>query len=390
MSHLRLFLLFMAVCFSSGIIAQQPFELYKLRDLESRQASAENQAAEKGRGGMTKKGLKGNPAIKDFKSGATATLLDINGPGIIRHIWCTVSQAEPVNVRNIILRMFWENSDIPSVEVPLSDFFGMAHGADVFLTSLLISNQPVHAYNSDIPMPFKDHAHITVTNESDTDFDWFFYEIDFTLGDKIGKEDGRFHASFYRENPTKYGRDYNILDISGARGKFLGCIIGVRPLTSLWWGEGEMKMYIDSDSEYPTICGTGMEDYFGAAWGMQPHCTPYRGAPLYEPGFCSMYRFHITDPVYFKDRIKIDIQQMGTAMLDVARAKYADSLIFMRFEHPRRDTNKVYYLRSDDVCSVAYWYQYPLLRERKPLPDKIQRSRDLYFRKSEDKVSAPL
>jgi len=239
-------------------------------------------------------------------------------------------------------------------------------------------------------MPFRDHALITVTNEADTDFDWFFYEVDFTLGDKVSKDDGRFHASFYRENPTKYGRDYNILEVKGAKGVFLGCIIGVRPLVSGWWGEGEMKIYLDSDVKYPTICGTGMEDYFGSAWGIKPHGTLYRGAPLADPDFCSMYRFHVTDPIYFQNDIKIDIQQMGTAFIDDARKKYGDSLIFMRFEHPRRSTDKVYYLRSDDVSSVAYWYQYPLIKERKPLPDKEQRSRNLYTRPKEEKELAPM
>ena len=215
--------------------------------------------------------------------------------------------------------MYWENSSVPSVEVPLADFFGMSHGADALLTSQLISIQPSGGYNCDIPMPFKDHALITVTNESDTDFDWFFYQLDFTLGDKISKDVGRFHASFNRENPTKYGRDYTILETSGARGVFLGCVIGIRPLISGWWGEGEMKFFIDGDKEFPTICGTGMEDYFGAAWGLSAHCTPYRGAPLVEPDYCSMYRFHINDPVYFRNEIKITVQQMGTAFLDDAR-----------------------------------------------------------------------
>lgn len=365
------------LCFFCEAVPQS-FQLYKLKNLESRAATAENRLAEKGKGGMTKKGLKGNPAIKDFRKGSTEILLDIDGPGMIRHIWCTVSQYTPINVRNIILRMYWENSNIPSVEVPLADFFGISHGANVPIISLLLSIQPSGGYNCDIPMPFKKHALITVTNESDTDLDWFFYQIDFTLGDKITKDDGRFHASFNRENPTKYGNDYTLLEIKGAKGVFLGCVLGVRPLVSGWWGEGEMKIYLDSDSQYPTICGTGVEDYFGAAWGLQPHCMLYRGAPLVDSDFCSMYRFHINDPIYFKKDIKVDVQQMGTAYISEARSKYGDSLIYMRFDHPRRDTDKVYYLRSDDICSVAYWYQYPLIKERKPIPDKSQRSKDLY------------
>ncbi len=390
MKSVLIFIMPLLILIFSVGTAQEPAPLFKLRNLESRASTAENRGAEKGKGGMSKNGLKGSPAIKDFRKGTTETLLDSRGPGMVRHIWCTVSQSSPVNVRNIILRMYWEKSELPSVEVPLGDFFGMSHGANAFVTSRLISVQPSLGYNCDIPMPFSEHALITVTNESDTDFDWFFYQVDFTLGDKVKNDDGRFHASFHRENPTRYGRDFTILETKEARGVFLGCVIGVRPLVSGWWGEGEMKFFIDGDTRYPTICGTGMEDYFGAAWGLSAHCTPYRGAPLVDPGFCSMYRFHVNDPVYFQNEIKIEVQQMGTAFLDDARKKYGDSLIFMRFDHPRRSTEKVYYLRSDDVSSVAYWFQYPLIKERRPFPSKEQRSKDLYVKSKEEEVKAPM
>jgi hypothetical protein len=384
MKNSLLFLMLVFACFSIECTAQQPLQLYKLRDLESRQASAENPLAEKGKGGITKKGLKGSPALKNVKKGTTEILLNTDGPGMVRHIWCTVSSNTPKDLRNIILKMYWENNNVPSVEVPLSDFFGMSHGAKVLMTSQLISIQPSLGYNCDIPMPFKNHALITITNESDSDFDWFFYQIDFTLGDQIVDDDGRFHASFNRENPTRYGRDFTIMETNGAKGVYLGCVLGVRPTTKGWWGEGEMKIYIDSDTKYPTICGTGIEDYFGAAWGLRAHCTPYRGAPLVEPDFNSMYRFHVNDPVYFKNNIRIDVQQMGLTNISDARSKYGDSLIFMRMDHPRRDTNNVFYLRSDDVCAVAYWYQYPLVKHRKPLPDKEERSKDLYIRSKEE------
>lgn len=374
----------MSVVFSSFIIcesavAQNPSAIYKLRNLESRAATAENPFARKGEGGMTKSGMKGNPALKDFKMGTTETLLITDGPGMIRHIWCTITLSKAVDVRNIILRMFWENSDVPSVEVPLEDFFGIAHGAHTLFSSQLLSIQPSLGYNCDIPMPFNKHALITVTNESDTDIDWFFYQIDFTLGDKVAKDDGRFHACFNRENPTKYGHDYTILETKGAKGVYLGCVLGVRPLTDGWWGEGEFKIYLDSDRQHPTICGTGIEDYFGAAWGLRAHTTPYRGAPLVEKKYYSLFRFHITDPIYFKNSIKVNVQQMGLIHLDEAIKKYGDSLIYRRMDHPRRDSNRVFYLRMDDVCSVAYWYQFPLIKQRKQLISKVERGRNLYI-----------
>jgi len=364
--------------------------IFSLETLESRAASAENPDAEKGAGGMVKNGLKGNPAIKDLKTGATAILLDKKGPGMIRHIWCTVKPNRSFDIRNIILRIYWENSKVPSVEVPLSDFFGIAHGAKALMSSRMITVQPELGYNCYFPMPFKENALITITNESDSDLDWFFYQIDFTLGDKVSKNDGRFHASFNRENPTKLGQDFTILETEGARGVYLGCVLGVRPLTNGWCGEGAVKMFIDDDRKYPTICGTGMEDYIGAAWGLKAHSAPAQGAPLVEPDYLSMYRFHFDDPVYFQKRIKITLQQMGIAKKEEALKKYGDSLIFRHMEHPRRDSNQVFYLRSDDVCAVAYWYQYPLIKERKPLPDKKKRTDHLYKRSGKATIQADL
>lgn len=368
-------------------VSNQP---YKLRALSSRAASAENPNADKGGGGKEKNGLKGNPAIKDLKKGETAILLDKKGPGIIRHIWCTVKPFGSAEIRNIIIRMYWENSKIPSVEVPLSDFFGVAHGARVLMSSRMISVQPELGYNCYIPMPFSENALITITNESDKDLDWFFYQVDFTLGDKISKKDGRFHASFNRENPTTLGRDFTIMQTEGATGVYLGCVLGVRPLTSGWCGEGEVKMFIDDDNLYPTICGTGMEDYIGAAWGLKAHSAPSQGAPLVEADYLSMYRFHLDDPVYFKRKIKVTLQQMGLAKKEEALKKYGDSLIFRNMEHPRRDASQVFYLRSDDVCAVAYWYQYPLISKRNPLPNKKVRSEHLYKNSGKVTITADL
>lgn len=366
------------------------YELFSLRALESRAASAENPNAEKGSGGMQKNGLKGSPAIKNLKKGVTAILLDKNGPGMIRHFWCTIKPSRPIEIRNVIIRMYWENNKVPSVEVPLSDFFGISHGAKVLMSSRLITVQPELGYNCYIPMPFKENALITITNESDSDLDWFFYQIDFTIGDKISKNDGRFHASFNRENPTKLGRDFSILETNGARGVYLGCVLGVRPLSNGWCGEGEVKMFIDDDNKYPTICGTGMEDYIGAAWGLKAHSASAQGAPLVESDYLSMYRFHMDDPIYFQKKIKVTLQQMGISKKEDALEKYGDSLIFRPMEHPRRDPNQVFYLRSDDVCAVAYWYQYPLIKERKPLPDKKLRSEHLFKESAKTVVPADL
>lgn len=351
--------------------------IHRLSRLKSRAASAENPQALPGQGGQAAGGLKGSPAIKDFKSGATATLLETAGPGMIRHIWLTSHARNPVHLRNLIIRMYWEDAAEPSVEAPLGDFFGVAHGAAVPMYSALVLMQEGRGFNCYFPMPFAKSARVTVTNETDTDIDWFFYQIDFTLGDRVTEDDGRFHACFHRANPCPMGDDFTILDTVGARGVYAGCVLGVRPLHPGWWGEGEVKMYIDGDHEYPTICGTGTEDYIGSAWGMDPHCTPYQGAPLVTPHFVSMYRFHQPDPVYFQKRIRVKVQQMGADLREKAEKLFGKDLVFNPKNHPRRNPEDGFYLRSDDYCATAYWYQYPL-GQATPIATKEIRSADLY------------
>ncbi|MEX0702799.1 MAG: glycoside hydrolase family 172 protein [Planctomycetales bacterium] len=355
-----------------------PSSIYDLSArLQSRAATAENPAAERGRGGTTGDGLKGAPAIMDFRAGGTETLLDVAGPGMVRHIWCTSHLRTPQAMRNLVLRMYWEGHPVPSVEVPLGDFFGVAHGAAVPVQSVWVAMQEGRGFNCFFPMPFARRARITISNETEADIDWFFYQVDFTLGDAVTDEHGRFHCGFDRRNPAPYGEDVAILDTEGARGAYVGCVLGVRPLAPLWWGEGEVKVWLDGDAEHPTICGTGIEDYIGAAWGLRPHGTPYQGAPLVGT-HNSLYRFHACDPIYFDERVRVAVQQMGNAPLSEARALYGDRLVFRRKNHPRRGPDEVFYLRSDDYSCTAFWYQYPLVERRHPLPDRRARSADLY------------
>ena len=356
-----------------------PQPLFKLRDLRSRAASAENPSAAAGGGGHTGDGFKGAPAIKLFRAGATATLLDANGPGLIRHIWCTPSKRQPHHLRNLILRIFWEGHPVPSVEAPLGDFFGVAHGAAVPFASHFLVMQEGRGFNCYFPMPFARRAVVTITNETGEDLDWFFYQIDFTLGDPVGDDDGRFHARFRRENPCPYGNDFTILETADARGVFAGCVLGVRALAPLWWGEGEVKMFLDDDTTHPTICGTGLEDYIGSAWGLETHATPYQGAPLtdYQHRLFSLYRLHVPDPVYFQRRLRVTVQQMGAAHLAKARELYGDRLIHRSKDHPNRKPEDVFYLRSDDYCATAFWYQWPLASDAPPFPPNEIRSANL-------------
>lgn len=334
-------------------------------DAVARAITWENRDGAPGGGGKAASGLglgrKGAPCIPVVKNGETATLMDIDGCGVIRHIWITIPDRSVDAMRNMILRMYWDNSDVPSVEVPLGDFFGVAHGRCRILTTSAVLQILGRGFNSYIPMPFHTHARITVTNEmvSGKDMGAFFFQIDYELRDKLPPNTGLFHAQFRRQNPTVMKEDFVILDNVEGPGYFYGCVIGVRSLGPHWWGEGEMKFYMDGDTDFPTICGTGSEDYFEAAWGMGEYQTPYAGCPMHltdhqftEP-LVSLYRFHDKDPVYFRKRFKATMQQIGY--------KGGEGL----FE------------RSDDWCSTAYWYQITPVSRQPQLPDAQARVADL-------------
>lgn len=330
----------------------------------SRAITWENRTGEPGEGGKAVHpglgpGRKGSPCIRHLNAGETATLMDIDGCGVIRHIWVTLSPREPVVMRNTILRMYWDGSEVPSVEVPLGDFFGTAHGRMTNVCSAYVSTPAGKGFNAWFPMPFGTHAKITVQNDTaDTKIGAFFFQIDYELRNSLPANTGRFHAQFRRQNPTVLKQDYVVLDGVEGPGMFFGCVIGVRGLGSGWWGEGEMKFYMDGDTDFPTICGTGSEDYFLAAYGMYEFQMPYHGCTLnlrndfFRHRLVSMYRWHSQDPIYFKKNLKAAIQQIGWSKQGL-------------FE------------RSDDWCSTAFWYQLKPISHMPPLPDRAARTADI-------------
>ncbi|MEP0845049.1 MAG: DUF2961 domain-containing protein, partial [Phycisphaerae bacterium] len=272
----------------------------------------------------------------------------------------TVSDRSPEALRNIILRMYWDGSDVPSVEAPLGDFFGSAHGRAVEMANAYTTQPRGRGFNCFFPMPFATHARITATNDmpGGKALGALFFQIDYELRDKLPPNTGYFHARFRRQNPTVLKEDYVILDQVQGPGLFLGCVIGVRALEGNWWGEGEIKFYMDGDTEYPTICGTGTEDYFCTGYGMGLYQTPWHGCTLHYTNktnfkfpLVSMYRFHGPDPVYFRHDLKVTIQQIG----------WRQGL----------------YERKDDWCSLAYWYQARPTTYRAPFPDQAARTADL-------------
>lgn len=345
------------------------------QNVRSRGATAENPQAQPGAGGQALGGRKGAPAIASIQPGQVKTLLDTDGPGIIRHIWITVFPDRPKQMRNSIIRMFWENNDFPSVEVPLGDFFGIAHGRQVPFESELVSMLNGKGLNCWIPMPFRQHARITLTNDGDDEIPFLFYQVDFTLDDELTAAAGYLHVCFRRENPITLGDDFTILEQVTGSGVFLGTVIGVRDRNPVgWWGEGEVKFYLDGDTQYPTICGTGTEDYVGAAWGLEPFFSRHMGAPFVEQPYYSFYRWHIFDPIYFHESIRITIQDMGIIAVEAADSLgIPEANIYPAFGGgPHR-----YYDREDDLSAAAFWYMNQPTRLPSVLPDKRVRSTDL-------------
>ena len=328
--------------------------LAMLSNAKSRSISAENFTGEKGKGGMAVEGT-GQLCARDLgqgwkispsvavQPGETFTLANIEGPGVIKHIWITDNCQFN---RKLILRMYWDGADTPSVEAPLCDFFASAeYQKYAQLTSAMVCVNPRRGFNCYWEMPFYKNARITVENIH-TEEVIVYYQIDYLL-DALPEGMGYFHAQFRRVNPLKYKEVYTILDGVKGKGKYVGTYMFWGVNNNGWWGEGEIKFYMDGDKEFPTICGTGTEDYFCGSYNFdiggayQEFCTPYAGLPkiirpdgLYNANTrFSMYRWHVCDPIYFQEDLKVTIQALGW-----------------------RD-DKRYLPLQDDISSVAYWYQ---------------------------------
>lgn len=309
--------------------------------VRSRTISFENPTGAKGSAGKAASSLgvgrKGSPA-KHIQPGESIVLCDIEGPGVIRHIWLTVWPTVEA-LQGIVIRAFWDNQKHPSIEAPLGSFFGTMHGQPRAYQSAVHSVNARAGLNTWMEMPFRGHAKIVIQNES-AHKALVFYNIDLTLGDKLPPELGYLHSAYRRENPTTLRKDFEVLPTRKGKGRYLGCVLGIRTLSSNWWGEGEFKVYLDGDEDFPTICGTGTEDYVGQSWGLQNAAFLYAGTCLQSNDLNTIYRWHIKDPIYWKKNIRATIQQIG----------YRDGL----------------YERQDDWSVCSFWYE-PIPSD--PLPD---------------------
>lgn len=341
--------------------------LSKLSEYESRSISAENFKGEKGKGGMAVEGTgkecarelgrgwKVSPSVV-IPAGETFEMANIDGSGIIKHIWITDNCPEN---RRLIIRMYWDRSETPSVEVPMGDFFASAeHQNYAQLTSLPVCVNPKRAFNCYWDMPFYKNCRITVENQHSDDVT-MYYQVDYVMGD-VPEGCGYFHAQFRRVNPLTYKECYTILDNVEGRGHYVGTYLFWGVNNNGWWGEGEIKFYMDGDKDYPTICGTGTEDYFCGSWNFdiggkyQEFCTPYAGlSKIIRPDGLyssqqrfSMYRWHICDPIHFKKDLKVTIQALGWR------------------------SEKRYLPLQDDISSVAFWYQDSICKTFPKLPSR--------------------
>jgi hypothetical protein len=333
--------------------------LSRLSNAVTRSISAENFSGEKGKGGMAIEGTGAIPA-RELGQGwkvspcivipgnTLVELADIQGSGAIQHIWCTV---HPDAWRKLVLRMYWDNETTPSVETPLGDFFcsGWCERANV--TSLAVAVNPAGGFNCYWEMPFHRNARITVENQSPDEIRGFYYQITYTLT-KVPEECGYFHAQWRRNNPLPYKQVHTLLDAVIGQGQYVGTYLAWGVNNNGWWGEGEIKFYMDGDQDFPTICGTGTEDYFGGAWDFeQPigqYCvfsSPYTGLPqviipngLYRSQTrFGMYRWHITDPIRFENDLRVTIQALGWRTPQGGKSRYLPE--------------------QDDIASTVFWYQ---------------------------------
>lgn len=332
--------------------------LFLTSKAKTRSISPENFTGEKGKGGMCPQaegsaanaastlgtGWKVNPYII-MQPKEVFTIAEINEPGCIQHIWLTPTGSW----RNTILRIYWDGQENPSVECPLGDFFASSWDTFAPLNSLAVCVNPGSAFNCYWQMPFKKSCKMTLENRA-IETVRMYYQVDYVLTD-IPDDAAYFHAQFRRTNPLPYGEVYTILDGVKGQGQYVGTYMAWQSNSTGWWGEGEIKFFMDGDKEFPTICGTGTEDYFCGSYNFenqktkqyQEFSTAYAGLHnvIRPDGLYNsqqrfgLYRWHIVDPIRFDSDLKVTMQALGWM----------------------RDGSGRYLPLRDDIASVAYWYQ---------------------------------
>ncbi|MFI5782091.1 glycoside hydrolase family 172 protein [Nocardia sp. NPDC051570] len=337
-------------------------EIWRLDQARTRSISAENPTGAPGQGGRATTGT-GADAARDLgvgwkvspsilvNPGQTAVLADITGPGIIRHFWLTTDRSV---LQQITLRLYWDSDTDPSIDVPLGSFFCNAWDQLGLVGSEMVVVAPAGGFNSYWPMPFRAHARIELTNGADHAVP-VYYQVTY-LEEDVPREAGYLHASWRHVDPLGHPAIHTVLDDTPGPGRYVGTYLSICPNAPAWWGEGEMKFYFDGDTEFPTICGTGTEDYFGGAWNFdidgayRPYSTPYLGLvqalppdQIYQPQQrFGMYRWHVRDPICFQRSMRVTIQALGWG----ANGRYLP-------------------LEDAEIGTTALWYQNRLVTARR-------------------------
>lgn len=293
------------------------------------------------------RGWKKSPCI-DLAPRSRTDVARIQGPGVIQHVWITVL---PRHLRRIVLRAFWDDEQEPSIEVPLGDFFAQGWAEYCPVVSVPITVAPAGGLNSYWQMPFRSAARIEVENLTTETIEGFFYQITWAEQD-VPVEAAYLHAQWRRSDPLPEATPHRILDGVRGDGQYVGTYLAWESHHNGWWGEGEVKFYLDSDEEFPSICGTGTEDYVGGAWAFEDpaghyaaYTTPYLGMPqvIVPDGFArsqqrfGLYRWHVQDPIRFRESLRVEVQALG-------------------FQSPVDELVRYKPLR-DDIASTALWYQ---------------------------------
>ncbi|WP_136464770.1 glycoside hydrolase family 172 protein [Flagellimonas onchidii] len=377
--------------------------------VETRWSSPENIHAERGKGAQFNKGAKGK-AFFVLAPGEKKVIFDQKGTGLITRIWLTGTMILTKEARReMTIEMFWDDAKKPAVSAPLTDFFGVGLGETAAFQSALFSQPEGRSFNSYVPMPYRMAARIEITNGSEF-HTMLYYDVDFVKVSKHPDDVLYFHAYWSRDLKTQLGKDFEILPKVSGRGRYLGTNIGVignPDYKGTWFGEGEVKIYLDGDSDYPTLAGTGTEDYIGSGWGQAIYGEQYQGSLISNKQnyLYAFYRYHIPDPVYFHKKCKVTLQQIGNAqkpkieeMLkngielqpvshfifdrfpEISTAPIFNSLLSMEnpptLDEVGSETGINFY-RRDDVSATAYFYLDKPSSNLPTLPSKELRLKDL-------------
>lgn len=329
-------------------------ELWRLDDARTRSISPENPTGAPGAGGRAETGTgagaardlgvgwKVSPSI-DLAPGSTAALADVSGPGVIRHFWLTTDRTA---LRRLTLNFTWDDDSRPSIDVPLGDFFCNGWDELALVSSEMVVVAPAGGLNSYWPMPFRERARVTLHNPTEQSVP-VYYQLTYDEIE-VGEDAGYLHCQRRQSNPLGTPAVHTIIDDVRGRGRYVGTYLAIAPNAPGWWGEGEVKFHLDGDDEYPTICGTGTEDYFGGAWNFdldgayRDYSSPYLGLhqvlphdEIYTPQQrFGMYRWHVRDPIRFHRELRVTLQALGW-----------------------QDGGRYLPLADADIATTAWWYQ---------------------------------